>query len=659
MQELSLTKRQINYAINIINQKLYDNGFSLIKHHRDGSFSYPNELKLFLLKPKKYSTDNTYSDKERVTMIVFYLIANNKYVSLDHLVNFLQYSKTTVLQDIKSAEAEVKKYNLGIIYDRTKGYSLKGDEQDIFLMMTNLILQNRKLLTSDLASEVIGNPKVEKKAILIIIEFEQKFKMTFSDKYFEVLKTIIQLIYIRTTHKKDIGIQVDSFIERTAEYKYLKQLSLLKDTSDIGIKWIALEILSSNVYDKATSSFNYEELKINDFIDQMIISFEAKTLVKIQDKENFEQRLLNHLRPACYRVKYHIYGIDHIEVKNDDHKFLIAIIKELIKPLEKWIGQKFPDYEIQLLTYYFGYQLVNGLDNVSSLIPKYKAVVVCSNGIMMSSILIRNLKELFPELNFLFTLSAREFENSEQNFDVVFTTIPLKTKCRQYIVKLNIDYSEKISLRYRVLNELGIEKTDLKVQKLLKLISKYADVYDSESLKNDMEKLLISNHSTVSDNNQKDNLPNLLEFIHPEYIRVVNQKIIDWHTALTTALQPLKDAKKVKDSYYQELEKQIDTPYNYSFLGQYMAIPHSSPEKGVIDDGFSLLISKSPIFLPYGKQARIIAPIAVLNHERSKKAINQLAMLATNEIVIQRLINSKDSKEAYKILKKYIQERSK
>lgn len=222
-----------------------------------------------------------------------------------------------------------------------------------------------------------------------------------------------------------------------------------------------------------------------------------------------------------------------------------------------------------------------------------------------------------------------------------------------------MDYSHKIGLRYQVLNGLGLEETDTQVDEILDLISKYVNVKDKDNdqLRTGIERILITKHSNSSKHEHVDQHPDLLYYIKPTYVQTIDQRI-EWHTALQTALQPLIDDQKVNQSYYQELERQIKSPYNYSFLGIYIAIPHSTPHYGIKNDGIALLICKYPIQLTNNKMVRIIAPIAFFHMGYFLKAINQFADLAMDSHTIRELINSSDSKEAYEIIKDYVNEKN-
>lgn len=657
MQKLSLTRRQINYAISLIDAELKKQDLPPIKRYRNGKFDFSPAIQKLLPIYSKQDLDKTYTDSERQALILLYLIFNKNYVSLDDFTSLLDYSKTTISYDLKEINRLIQRFKLKVVYSRLEGFSLVGSEDNIFRLATESTLKHIDLLTNNVVNRFNPNITIQKQSTILIMDIEDKFKATFSDKYFDALKVLIEAIKVRSLYITDTHQKIDKFITQTKEYQYLKQHPFLKDMDYEHVKWIALEILSSNLYNKNNVDYGLDEIQILKFIHQIVEGFKAKTFVKIKDQDQFEKRLLNHLRPACFRVKYDLPSLGSIgKIQQDNHEILMKIVTELVKPLELWLGTKFPENEIKLLTYYFGYQLVGNFETHDINAPKYKAVVVCSNGIIMSKILIRELKKLFPEINFLFTMSAREFEKSNENFDVVFTTIPLKTSLSQYMVNANMGYSQKIGLRYRVLNNLGLEKTDTQVTEILNLISKYADVTDSSQLKTEIERVLIANKKESNRSQPKEEFPDLLAYIKPKYIQVIDTKI-EWHVALRTALQPLIDDQKVEEKYYKELVNQIDNPYNYSFLGRYISIPHSSPDHGIKDDGISMLILKDPLLLPNNKKVRVIAPIAFFHRNRFLKAINQFASLAVDRDTVKRLINSPTSKQAYQVLKNYVEKR--
>lgn len=654
MDSLNLTRRQVNYAIGLINHELEDYGIDQIIRHKNGTFTFSKKLNVLLTEEKDLKTSSSYEEEDRQKLILLYLIYYQDYISLDHFTSFLRYSKTTVQSDLKSVQNILKKYSLLLKYSRSKGYYISGFAEDIFRLCTDLIINNRNLLTEEVVQSLPIDESISKNSSLIILDLENHFNAIFSDNFFNSLKYILAAILMNVKQHTFLDKNTDQFIAQTKEYVYLRSVDLLHEYSDKCIEWISLEILSSNLYDKSNTDLGPDEVKILRYIHQMTESFKAQTLVDIEDQDRFEKRLLNHLRPACFRVKYNLFSLgDVLTIEENNNQILMKIISELVHPIEQWIGKKFPKKEIQLLTYYFGYQLTENYDPSSDSKPKYKAIVVCSNGIIMSKILIKDLKSLFPEINFLFTLSAREFEESKEKFDLVFTTIPLKTSILQYRVNPNMSNTQKINLRYQVLNELGFEKTDSQVQEIMNLVSKFQVNGNSEQLKKGIKRVLVEKDIEGNYQSSHKDERDLLSYIKPEYIQIID-KNIEWHIALQTALYPLIVDNKVKPAYYKELVRQIDSPFNYAFLGKYVSIPHATPDKGILDDGISILILKEPIKLPNDKQVKVLAPLALYNMDKYLNAINQLASFSMNNEKIEDFINSNTANEAYEKLKRFV-----
>ena len=82
-----------------------------------------------------------------------------------------------------------------------------------------------------------------------------------------------------------------------------------------------------------------------------------------------------------------------------------------------------------------------------------------------------------------------------------------------------------------------------------------------------------------------------------------------------------------------------------------MAIPHSSVEKGVLSDGFALLLLKEPVRFRNQKQIRIIAPLAILNQTVHLKAIIQLNQLAEDEKAIRNMLEAQEPTTIREIIK--------
>ncbi|WP_349361928.1 helix-turn-helix domain-containing protein [Paenibacillus sp. RC343] len=125
-----LSRRQISYSLEKINDWLEGQRLPKIERNKQGVFivdatlfsAVPNEVN----KPstKKY----TFSEAERVELIILILLSRSEELSLFHFTSSIYVSKNTILNDLKAAQELVEPYDLSIRYSRLSGYSIEGVE---------------------------------------------------------------------------------------------------------------------------------------------------------------------------------------------------------------------------------------------------------------------------------------------------------------------------------------------------------------------------------------------------------------------------------------------------------------------------------------------------------------------------------------------------
>ncbi|WP_248622364.1 BglG family transcription antiterminator [Enterococcus cecorum] len=648
--KLSLTKRQVNYAITQFNQEMALNKLSGIVRKNDGTFFVPLEVVQTIT--ENLISNELYSDQERVVIILYILTLNNEYTSVQHFLDYLEVSRSTFTEDIKRAQWLVEKYRLEIIYDRTNGYHIEGSEHYLLHLISDLVKQYH-LMNQEIYESIFGKEVTFENIMHIIHSMEQMLHLSYSDESIEYLKIFLMILMIRANKS---GKQDDFFkgdLKTTPEYRMLSIL-LMEDNLEIsnGYKeWMALAFLTSNIFEKKTTQEYDSDAELKGYIHEMVNSFEEQTLIIVDDRKSFEQRLLNHLRPACFRIKYDLslgtYSFENL-VKDSNHGILVELMKDLIIPIEDWLGKAFPNDELDLLSYYFGYQLIS--NNQMSNNQQPRAVIVCQNGVVVSKLMMENLKKLFPELHFIASLSKRDFYKYEEDYDLVFSTTPLNTDMNQYIVDPIMTYNQQIQLRYNVLNKLGLNKVDSDVDKLINTIRKYANINDLSQLKDEIKMFLIQQDDQHSIN-EIDALPSLTYYLKPSYIQV-KDKCSTWEDAFRIACIPLLENRVVTEEFVKDCIKQASNPNYSSYLGNDSCIPHTSKENGILKDGISMLVLKRPVILPDGKKINYIFPLSFSDLTKHLKAINQLADLCRDHRLLQSISESLSEKEIYQLIRK-------
>lgn len=650
-QELGLTRRQINYSLDQLNDLLVDSNVAPIKRNKVGDFFIPSELIQSLAGGQNYSNHDYINDSERRDLILLYLIVANHFISLDHIIDFVNVSKTTTIKDIKNANDYIQKHNLFIEYNRKDGYIIIGDEVDIRKLLSDLVVMwDDKLVSSEMFAAYFH---VKQDQIIHFVSvIEQKLKVKYSSDSFKLLVLLLKFSLARMKKiNQEININM-SDLTKTTEYNLIEDTISKEWVSNrTDIEWITIIFLSSNIY-KSSSNILHNN-QILQLIEKMVEKFELRTLINIENKDDFVNRLYTHIRPAMYRISYGLslerYNINSL-ITNQKHSILLSLIKDLIKPIEDFIGKSFPNEELQLLSLYFGSQLENKNQLLS--MNKPKAVTVCANGLISSSMLKKTLENLFPEFDFLISISEREFYDYEEDFDVVFSTTVLETHIPQFYVDTLMSNEEQIRLRYNVLKSFDkdekIEDINNFVNKIMVAIDKHSIVTNRSMLANEIEEIVVKNSNRENILSTSWN-PNLTNYLKRDFITKANESLA-WEEAIVLATKPLLEFQTIKEKYVDRIIEMIRST-NYMYLGDWMVIPHAESDGDIIKESISLLVSEKPIVFPNNKKIKMVVPIAITDTTKHLRAMNELSDISLNPQIISKFMESSEDK-IYEIIVK-------
>ncbi|XJS10885.1 BglG family transcription antiterminator [Aerococcaceae bacterium WGS1372] len=366
-EELNLSRRQINYSLNQFNSLLEENRIPSIKRNKAGDFFIPSEVVQIVSSNEslEISEIDYMSEGERQEIIILYIIISNHYLSLEHMIDLLKVSKTTMIKDIKNASTYVGRFGLKIEYSRELGYEIIGSERNIRILLNELvILWGERLGNSTLLSEYLI--KDETPIIEYINIVEEELGINYSSSSFNLLVKLINYTIARITSNRTSTKEffIDQ-VKNTEEYKIVNTTiknEWINNQSDI--EWMTLLFLSSNVYKKTLNIF--DESFLRNLVVDMIKEFEIKTLIKIENSNEFIDRLYAHLRPAIYRIRYNLslerYHLNSL-LRDPEHIALLSLVKDLVRPLEEQLNKQFPNEELQLLSLYFGSQYITDEKN--------------------------------------------------------------------------------------------------------------------------------------------------------------------------------------------------------------------------------------------------------------------------------------------------------
>lgn len=655
-RKFELTRRQLGYSFDKINDWLLDKNLPEIERTRQGRFIIDQTVFTKLNSegeglPLKI---DTLSEEQRVYTIIMMLLSKDD-LSLVHFTSELDVSKNTVLTDLKQAQIYLDHYNLHIRYSRKLGYVMEGNE---FMIRKLLILVTDKILEMPDGPRRLRNlagiqneeiTELDKR----INQVEKKLNLKFTDEKIASMPYTLILVLRRIKKGKQVNSFYIKYEELSDTKEYLATEEILYDFDAVPMEerlFITLHLLTTNVYWSAY--LTEEEIpNLQQALDDMLRLFEKRACVVIQDREQLLNKLLLHVKPAYYRIKYHLTEINEMDhAVSQEFMALDHLVQKSMKPLTDLIGTEIPKSETTYLTMLIGGWLTRQGDSINE---KVKAIVVCPKGVSVSRLMLSELRELFPEFVFLDSLSVREFKAYKLNYDIVFSPIFLQTDKKLFIASSFLEREEKDRLRKQVMMELhGYIPSEIDVDELITIIKNHATIHDKQELAEEMYRYIHRDDTAAVKQNQVG-YPNanLSDLITPDKI-ILRQSVSSWEEAIRVSSQPLIESGNIEQAYVEAMIDHCgEDPY--IIIGPNIAIPHAGPDEGVNDVSMSLLKLDDGVKFTKDYFINLIIVIAATDKQKHLKALMQLMKLSGSDRDRDALIHASTPDEIYTIIRKY------
>ena len=597
--------------------------------------------------------------EDRIQACELLIECESKPIYLKDYMSIFGVSKNTAFNDVKDINQKLNKDNLTIDFTRKDGYVITGNEL-VIRKRINYILES---LFFDLEKtgllELICNVTKEQLQIStkVINDVEKELEIHFVESKTSYMPYLLSIYVNRINNGNRLNNDSLFFNELNDTFEFNTVYNIVNKTYNLEndeCYYISLLLLSTSI-----AKFNLvnSELKndLSDAIYQVINSFEINACIAFDEKEKLHRNILQHMIAAYYRIKYDLTlskeMIAAIQANTDNQEFQLVegIVEKSIAPLQSFIEADIPAIEKHFLVLQFLAWIRR--QNLSPL-NKPRAVVVCLNGVTISNLMFLSLRELFPEFTFVDVVSLRDFnELDEKHYDIVFSTISLKTNKKLFLVNNIIEFKDKNSIRNRVFAELydqNVPKTDLGI--IYKTIDENLPEDQAVKLKTAIAEGLQSNNSTAvaTLNNQ----PSLLDLITINRIAIINS-VVDYKEAIRLAAKPLLKEEIITNAYIEKIITNYDFNYPNIVFGTEIAVPHASAEDGSNALAMSLLKINNGV--KFGKDClvHVVVMLAPIDTSSHLKALIQLSNLAMNDDDVKELAECTNKNEIQNILKKH------
>ena len=476
---------------------------------------------------------------------------------------------------------------------------------------------------------------------------EGELKTRFTDEMIEVNRCFFTLVLRRIRD----GLVLDRIPETFHHVAGTKEYMVIKSClADEGV---------NNIYETMYFTAHIQSMRINSHleavagqeevyraVEETIGNFERIACICFDNKKDTFHLLMNHSLPALYRIRYNFHiGPDITEYVLPAYQEVHDMVKKSVAPLENLIGMSFPESELAYITLIFIAQ-TSREDEEEKTDRRPRAVVVCLNGITVSHFLLTSLKRTFPEIDFLSYMSARQFDQNQEDFDLVFTTAPLRTTKKQFVIEPLMDKEGRKKLRKNVFESLkNSGEIFPQVETILQIIKKHTNESVFQKLRMEIDSYMAKPDGRTGGKAEKRK-PELKELLSSSNIRIIKESM-GWKEAIEFAAVPLLYKNVIKYQYVETIISNILQHRQIMLIAEHVMIAHAGIDAGVYDVGLSMLLLPQNIMVNHYMEVKVIFVLATPDYESHLAALNQLINLLEDE---KKLAALKEAKSAADIL---------
>lgn len=617
LEVTNLDKEKFYRMLEEFNQKLEKQSLKKLEY-KNGLLAIPDKVENF--EETRYSINQKtfiLTEVERRSLIYLLIFINKTPLSISLFQTYLQVSKNTILSDLKKLREELMSENIQVEYSRKKGFYLNFEEK-MLQEKAWYFLQN---LSEDSGFYILSKVLNDKKPLTIF-------------KNNQLLKKMMQELQIEIVYSRYLSTLLFACLLRHRTFE--------KNSENINDLLKSLIIGMSDGKSALGQDNGLYRMAFN--IMENVMKLAA---IEFDDFTKTFMALLAHLTPAYYRIRNH-FELKNVlleRIKNEYHS-LFLLMDNALRPLKDEVGE-ISESEKAYFVILFGGEIYKNKYSGQSL----KAIVLCVNGISSSLIMQKRLESLFPTMEFILSARVSHFEKLPINsYDIIFSTVPLKSDKKVYLMSAFPDQREENKLYNQVLQDfqlLGFAKPS--AQTILDSIEPYIIIKDPVN-RQDLIKIIEKKLNRTRKEGKLSGVM-LTDLLTKEKIRFTNKEL-SWQEAIELAAQPLLDKHEIEERYIKAIIDKVEAFGPYIDLGLGIALPHARPEEGVKKLGMSFLRCEHPVKLmdDVKHEIKLFIVLAAIDNETHLRALSTLTKILSNKERLSQLLAATNAAEVEQIL---------
>ncbi len=701
-ERFGVSARTIRYDLDALDNWFAEQQLALIKKPRFGvEVAGQEDVKQAALAQLADSGQDRYryplKPEERVRFIIFQLLQSPEKVVIDELASLLNVSRGTLLHDLEQAEAELEEH--GVSLERIPGYGLRLETDEFhwrraaaaFLIgerdpehVRQLLKQAagwdiyRGRLDPEMQSQLADwlpqdmLPDIER----IVTAIEEKYSLSFTDRAFHGLIVHIGLTLLRLKQDKDIYMPEEELrvLKDHEEFAIAQELSnRLKEKFEVTIPesetgYLTLHVLGAKQVKipNANKLEGDNEERITSYVCRMI-DIVAQTLqIPLAQDEELQRGLYTHLKPTLSRLKY------GLPIENPILKQVRLKYPQIYAATQKaafWLGKEtqlnIPPSEVGYLAMHFG-AAVSRMKQES--VRSKRILLVCASGLGTAKLLESTLRHELPGVEWVDTVAVNHVREAvhKTGVDLIISTMDLAGEQLDVPVMAvsPLPNTREINqLKERLYLASSQTHTGVhlpSVKSLLKVIERYADVYDRNGLSVALEKWLWRKANDLRQSGldrRKESSTMLDQLLSIDNIRV-QEPCQDWQAVVDRGAGILLEQGCIEYEYVSRIKDYLEEHGPYMVIAPGVVLLHARPEDGVNDVCMSLMTLKHPVAFGHAQNdpVDIVITFATLDSEMHVQALSQMMQLLSDEACLRKLREAKEATEVLRIIQPFVKQ---
>lgn len=613
-----------------------------------------------------FSQDNLQyilTSEERVEFLEIFILLNNQPFNIQRIIEILDITRNTFKSDFEKVKQNF--YRMGITLNNDGTFSLKRGSSRTYILIPLSRLIKRFIFQEEvyyypnkfIFNNAFKHISYDKINIITqyIREVLERSNKILSDESYQMLIAYIIIVVetVANNYKLQTNTNNEEFFKSKEEFKILTSKKYILE-EEFKIKIDETELirltnffLGSQTYTKKID-FYENWIRSEIFIEKFIRDVSSQLKYNLTKDTILFNGLLNHLKPAVYRIK------NKINLENSIYEELILKEKKLFDIVKKSIEnipelKEISNDEIAYLVVYFKASIERIEQNKK---VKKKILVVCNFGYGTSRLLSQNLHENY-EVEIVATLPVYELKNYKnlENIDYILTTTTFNQNSINIpIIQVNpiLDKND-----FALLDSLNFKrnKNKISLKVLINLIKN--NIKENEistvikALKENLDDFFIDDyiHSPIPILNLKTLLP-------AENI-VITDEDFNWKNAIWKLGDLLIEKKLVSSSYIKDIIKIVEDNGTYMVVDERFGIFHAKNNDNIFQTSLMLLVSKKQIQIKDKKTHLILILASKDGHEHLQSLIEFSKIFESKEN-IDKILKLSSNKRIFDFISKNI-----